>query len=754
VVHVGWDWNGSGALETDALSSYKFEYLRENARAFDGVATWHTFGSDLGERGEGGHVAGMYVSDDFFRVIGRSPSVGRAFLAEEQLPGGRDVAIVSDAYWRSRLGGEPNVIGRDVELSGRKWQIVGVMSADFGFPPAGSSTEILLPLRFRADPLDHGHNTPTIARLGDGITAAAAVADLGRVFSAMRLEHPGLFDAEGEQARLSDYRSIYLGDLRTMLWVLLAAVFVVLLISCANVANLLLARGTARRREMAIRATLGAGAGRIARQVLSESLVLAAVGGLLGLSIGVAGLRVLLRLAPSGLAGLEHVSVDGTVLLFTLSVSLVSGLLFGLVTAVPAMRVDLSGPVRDGQRTGASRRTGLARQALVVAESALAVMLLAGAGLLITSFAGMQHADLGFEARNLYTLQFGRTPSDYSEPARVWSLEQRLLERLSATPGVVAAAGTAVLPLTRGYNIPMTVQGRPEASEGGMEWRMVSRAYFDVMGIRLLRGRTFEEADIESGRPVVLINESFARRYWPDGDPLGANLLLGYYKGDLVMSGFEDPPREIIGIVSDVKERGPGEPARRTMYVVQSPHLNQLTAIPGFVIRAGPGVDVEALRSSAASVDPRLPLPDVQRADVLLRGVLANDRFNTFLMSVFAAIALALTAIGVFGVVSYTVKQRQSEIGVRVALGAGRGRVVAMSVWRGLQPLLVGLGLGIAFALALTRFMASMLHDVSATDPLTFAAVILVLVCAGLIACWIPARRAAGIDPVIALRSD
>ena len=754
VVHIGWNWNGGGNF-VDALSAYKFEYLRERARAFDGMATWRTFEADLGERGAGGRVAGMYVSDGFFRVIGRSPLVGRGFAADEQAVGGRDVAIVSEAFWRTRLGGEANVIGRDVELSGRSWQIVGVMPPDFEFPPSPSATNVLLPLRLgEADPRDQGHNTPVLARLGRGVTEAAAVVDLGRVFSSLRLQHAELFQGDSEAAELMDYRSIYLGDLQTMLWVLLGAVIVVLLISCANVSNLLLARGTARRREMAIRATLGAGMGRIARQVMSESLVLAVAGGLLGLSIGVGGLHVLLRLAPSGLAGLEHVVVDRTVLLFTLFVSVGSGLLFGLVAAVPAMRVDLAGSVRDGQRAGSSRGVGWSRQLLVAVEAALAVMLLAGAGLLISSLAGMRRADLGFDASGLYTLSFRRAPADYSEPARVWDVERRLLERMKATPGVLAAAGTAVLPVTRGWNIPMTVQGRPEASEGAVEWRMVSRDYFDAMGVRLVRGRVFDEADIESGRPVVVINESFARRYWPDGDPRGSHLLLGYLKGDLVMQGFEDPPREVIGIVADVKDRGPGEAVRRTMYVPHSAQLAQLKAIPGFVIRGSPLLDVERLRLAAASVDPRLPLPDIDRADALLSDALAQDRFNTFLMTVFAAIALLLTGIGVFGVVSWTVKQRRSEIGVRVALGAGRGRVVASSVWRGMVPLLAGLGAGVILALALTRFMASMLHDVSTTDPLTFGLVILVLAGTGLIACWIPARRAAAIDPVIALRAD
>ncbi len=749
ILFIGWDWNGAGNL-MGALSPLKFEYWREQNRSFEAVATWRSRTVGVGERGGAGQAALLLVSPDFLRVVGVQPRLGRGFSAAEDAAGGPAVAIITDNTWRGRLGGDPGAIGRSVILDGTSYQVIGVLPPTFAFP-LSDKPDVLVPLRLVVDPRDEGLNYEAMARLAPGVTRAAARADVQRITESFRAAYPGVETGQAERADVMDYGQLYLGGLQTTLWVLQGAVLLVLLIACANVANLLLARGTTRQREMAVRATLGAGRGRLARQVMSESLLLAAAGGTLGLALAAAGLRFIVGVAPAGIQRLDEVSVDASVLAFTSVTALITGLLFGLIAAFPAARVNLSRSIREGQRAGTSRRTGLGRAVLVGAEAALAMMLLAGAGLLITSFVKLRRTDLGFDAQQLTTLSFPRLPDAYRSTALTWSFEQQLLERLRSLPGVVAAADASTLPLTRGPNIPMTVEGRPDASEGAVEWRSVSPGYFDVLGIRIVRGRPVTEEDIRNQRPVVVISEALAQKYWPDQDPLGQRILIGVFRGKKVLPGFNDPPREIVGVSADMREAGPARRPLRTMFV---PHDVTGEGMPGFLVRVRGSVTADALRQAVQDVDRTMTVPELHSMTERLRANLAQDRFNTLLMGLFAGAALLLTAIGIYGVVSYTVRLRTPEIGVRLALGAQRGRVLRASMMRGMRPVLIGLAVGVGGALGLARFLTSMLHDVRPTDPVALSAVALLLALVALLASWLPSRRAARVDPMVALRFD
>jgi predicted permease len=754
VLNVGWVWGG-GSTVMGALSAYKLEYWRRHSRSFEAVATHRELETGLGERGEGGDVGMLRVTEDFFRVVGFHPRLGRAFTREEMTRGGPSVALVGDAFWRERLGGGAEVIGSEIVLGGVRYLVVGVMPPDFAFPPSAEYTDVLVPLALVADPGDNSHNYPVIVRLAPGVTRAAAEADLRRVMSQFEADHPELLQTPGQRPAMTDYFDMYLGPLQGVLWILLGAVAVVLLIACANVANLLLVRGTSRRRELAIRATLGAARGRIVRQALTESLLLATLGGAVGLILGGAGVKALIALAPIGIRRLEEVSVDGHVLLFTLLVTLLTGLLFGVIAALPAARVDLVSSIREGQRaagTSRSRRRG--RDLLVVTQAALAMMLLAAAALLINSFLRLRGTDLGFDPDPLVTVSFRRPPPSYTDPGRIISFEREFLARLARLPGVEIAAAASSFPLERGWNIPMTVEGRPDATEGGAQWRGVSPEYFEALGLRVVRGRAFTEAEVESGRPVIMLNESFAQRYFPDGDAIGQRIHVGYFKGEPISPGWNDPPREIVGIVSDMRESGPAGAAQRTMFVPHTQSPAGMMSVPRFLLRTRGPVAVEAINAAVLDVDPIMTVPTVRRLTDQLGATLAPARFSSLLMSLFAGAALVLTAIGIYGVVGYVVRQQTAEIGVRMALGAARRQVLLATLVRGMIPVVVGLVLGILGAIGISRFLSGMLYGVSATDPMTLLIVTVIIGSIAALACYIPARRAAGVHPMIALRSE
>ncbi len=755
LAYIGWQF-GNGGYNT-ALTAYKYDYFRRNAHVFEAVATYRGWGTELGEGELPEEVRGLRVTEGFFRVAGIEPTIGRAFLPREDRPGGGNVVVLGHGLWRSHFGSSRNVIGRTIRLGREPYTVIGVMPADFQFPPNPESTQFLVPYQLEPDPRDGGQNYMAWARLRPGLAQAQVATDLQSVSRQFGEEHPELMEGREVGARLASFTDIYVGDTAKTLWVLLGAVAFVLLIACVNVANLLLARSAGRRREMAIRTAIGAGRARITRQLLTESLLLATVAAVIGVVLGQWSLGSLLALAPSSLPRADEIGLDARVLAFTAAVAVAAGVVFGLAAATHATRSDIGGALRErAGRTEAGGARGRVRSLFAASEAALAMVLLSGAGLLVASFFRLRSVDPGLDPRNVVAVEFRRTPEDLASAQDVWRFERQVLDRVGALPGVESAATTSMLPLSGSqYNFPMTVVGDPEATRGDVQWRAISPAYFEAMGIDLIEGRPFTAVDRASSVPVAIVDETFARKYFKGQNPIGRRIDIGRYKGEEVIPDFDDPEREIVGVVADVHALGLGRDVTETMYVPSAQAPDEVGSLGALVVRgrSSPGLTSAVLREIRAA-EPQMPLPDVRPMSDVIGASMAQERFNTVLLGTFAGLALLLTMIGIYGVVSYSVRQRTGEIGIRVALGADRGRVVGMVIRQGMAPVAVGLAGGLAGALALTRLMGGLLYGVSPTDPLTLAIVAAVLSAVALLATYLPARRAARADPVIALRGE
>ncbi len=748
VERVGWNWDDKSPA-TPALAPFKFAYLRAHTAAFERLAAWTSPTYDVGAQG-GGSVTALRVSHDFFDVVGWRPSPGRAFTDDEQTPGGPAVAVITHACWVARFGSDAGVVASTIVLDDRRYRIVGVMPPAFEFPEVTSPVDVILPLALRADPGDLGANYSVIGRVRRGLDRAALQTDLERVFVTLRRERPEQFSGERERAVALSFGDINLAGVSRPLWLLLAGVGVVLLIACTNVANLLLARGTTRRQELAIRSALGASRARIVRQGITEGVVLAALGGVAGVALGQAGLHAFLQLAPAGISRIDQVRLDGVVLAFTAGIVLVTGVLFGLASTQLDRRRGASESVPLASRgtvsTPAGRRL---RQCLIGIEAALAMLLLVAAVLLSSAFYQLSRTDLGFDPHGLVAISFRRTPADFRDADRARATARALIERLSALPGVTGAATTTVAPLgERGYNIPMTVDGRPDLTEGAIEWRVVSDQYAGVMGLRLLAGRWITPDDISTQRPVTVVNASFAKRYWPDANPLGQRILIGVFRGER-RPGTNPVPLEIVGVVDDVRELGPIRPVRRTAYTPAT----GTAGIPTLLVRA-PGVPADALRGAVRQSDAALPDPIVSTFESRLSSRLVKDRLASGLAGLFAAVALALTAIGIYGIVSWVVRHATREIGLRMALGATRARVFRQVVWRGLLPVTAGLIVGGGAALAASSYFVGLVVGATRVSPGVMIAAAAALTLTAIVAACIPARRAIAIDPAVALRTD
>jgi predicted permease len=777
VVYLARAWT-SGATST-TLTAWKYDYFRRNTTIFEAVAMHRGWATAIGERGAGAEVRGLRASVEFFAVNGIDPAIGRAFSAEEDTPGGPPVVVLSDAVWRERFGADPGVLGGTVELGGEPHAIVGVMPAAFSFPELPAFTDFIVPYRATADVRDRGHNYTVRARLAAGVTRERAAAELAAVSEQFRTDHPDLLSRTEAGARIVDFADVHVGGTGTMLWLLLGAVGFVLLIASANVVNLLLVRSAARAREIAIRAAVGAGRGRIARQFLTENLLVGLVAALLGLLIGQWTLEILLALAPGGLVRPEQIAIMGEgglprageialdlrVLAATLAVGAGSGVLFGLAAAGYAP-TDPNATLRDGGsgRTGGPGARRL-RSTLAAAEVAIAVVLLAGAGLLLASLAKLTAVDAGFEPDGVMVLEFPRTPENYTVE-QIAGFEQRALERLRALPDVVAAGATSMLPLRGQFNFPMTIAGRPELTKSDVQWHAVSPGYFETLRVPIVLGRALTAADDAAGAtPVVLVNEAFARAYFGDADPIGQQVAIGQYEGQNVVDGFVDPPREIVGVVGDQRALGLRQAARETLYVprAQTPAIEPdalgpsgVWALGGIVVRTDDRVPLGSRVTDGIvrEADPNVPPPRVGTMSDVIGASLEEERFYTVLLGAFAALALTLAAIGIYGVVAFTVQQRTGEIGIRMALGADAHSVLALVLRQAMLPVLVGLGLGLAAALGLTRLLRGLLYETSATDPAIFAVVAVGLTAVGLVAALLPAKRAAGADPAMSLKRE
>jgi len=751
LVVVG-DAGGGGSVDNVGFAT--FQDLRDGNRTFAALAAIRSWQPTLAEEGDAERLPAMRVSWNYFAMLGVRPALGRDFLPEEDRPETWRVLLLSDSLWRRRFGADPSVLGRVVRMNDRDFRIVGVLPASF--EPLVSAryykaAEIWAPLGYDAT-LPYGcrscQHLKALGRLRAGVTRAQARADLDRIRRRLAAEHPA--DYPAGSMGIVPLREELSGGARPALLVLSGAVGFVLLIACANVANLLLARALRRSREIAIRSALGAGRWRLMRQLLAESLLLAAAGGAVGTAVASASLQGLSRLAPASLPRLDQVRMDPRVLGFAALVSLATGLLFGLVPALKLSRPDLRGPLSSDSVSVAGGSAPRARRLLVVADLALALMLLAGAGLMLKTLGRLLQVDPGFRPDRVLSLQFSLIGDAYAEDPAVVALQDRLLERVRALPGVEWAALAGQIPLGgNGDRFGFHVEGRGAANPAedlSAERYSVTPDYFRVMGIALARGRLITAVDRAGAVPVVVISETTARRIFPAEDPLGRRVRIGDVK-----SG---PWRTIVGIVGDVRHADLAEVPTPQMYLSQAHVTDSYLVLTVKAATSRPETLAGPIRRILRDLDPGVPIYDVATMNDRVSSSVAARRFVTRLLAGFAGLAVILAAIGLYGVISYALGQRTREIGVRIALGASRADILRLVLGSAAFTVIAGLAGGLAATLATTRLLRALLFEVSPYDPATLALAVAALAAVALAAHWLPARRASKIDPMAALRAE
>jgi len=740
-----WIWGRFSLGNQASVSPPDFLDYRAQNHSFERLAAMFPFASfNITGDGEPERVAGARVTADFFQTLGVAPIEGRDFVPEEEQPGNNRVALISRSLWSRRFGADPAIIGQSVLLDGENYVVIGVIPDNSAMP---AQAHIWTPLTFD-DPemkVRRFHFLRPIARLRPGISLDQAKAELDSIAGSLEQQYPESNTTWG--LRLVALKDQIVGDVRTPLIVLLGAVGFVLLIACANVANLLLARATSRQKEMAIRAALGAGRRRIIRQLMTESVVLSVAGGALGLLLAIWGTRVIVAAMPDNIPRTGEITIDSNVMLFTIALSLLTGLLFGLAPAIQASKSDLHNSLKEGSKGQSSGvRHNRTRSVLVVAEVALALVLLTGVALLVQSFQRLQQVDTGFNTENLLTMRIALSQSKYSEEGKARVFFDDLLRRVSTLPGVVSSGITTELPFgAGGGDTYFTIEDRPFADPNQKVTARnprVSSGFMQTMGMQLLRGRHFTEQDTQGELHTVIINETFAQRFFNDEDPVGKRLIIDMGQSFTC---------EIVGVARDVKQYSLAEDGREVMYL---PSLEVGGA--SLVIRAtnNPSALVAAVQNQIKAIDKDQPVSQVSTMDQLLANSVAEPRFRTLLLLLFAIVALLLASIGIYGVMSYTVTQRTREIGIRMALGAQRSDVLKLVVRQAVTLTLAGVGLGVIAAFGLTRLIESLLFEVTASDPLTFVVVSMLLTSVALLASYIPARRATKVDPMAALRYE
>ncbi len=746
-------------------SPAKFAHWRAQSSVVELVSVYRSntlnwTGNDTPEQ-----LKAAQVSRDYFALFGAQLAAGRPFTTEEDQPRGPRVAMISEALWERRFARQPAILNQSIQLGGEPHAIVGVVSASFDVRDFGDQPDVWTPFQLEPNAVDQGHYFTAAGRLKPGVSLEQAQARLKLSADDYRRKFPDALQPN-QSFSVQTLQESLVGEYRSSLYVLLASVSMVLLIACANVANLLLARAIGRRREIAIRAALGADRARIVRQLLTESLLLATAGAVLGTALGFAAIRALLFVNTAGLPRVGEngamVGMDGRVLLFTAALTVLTAVLFGLFPALQVTRVELASTLKEsGSRLGSGFRQNKTRSALVIAEVALAVVLLTGAALLIRTSLALANVNPGYQTANVLTLRMSLAGNRYTTSAAIETLARDGVERIRALPGVLAASATCCVPLQGGYGLPFQVVGRAldkSPFHGGGGWHASSPGYFDVFQIPVLKGRVFNERDNAAGQPVVVINQAMAKRYWPDSDPLADRIWIG--KG--VMSELAaEQPRQIIGIVGDVRDGGLNRDPQPTMYL---PNAQVPDALNALNVRITPLAWVVRTANDPMSLSPAiqeqlrqasgLPLSDIRSmTDVVSRST-SRQRFNMLLMSVFAGAALLLAAIGVYGLMAYSVQQRTQEIGIRLALGAETSQVRGMVIRQGLLLAALGAGLGAAASFGLSRFIRAFLFGVEASDPAVMVAVPVLLTLTALAAVWFPAVRATRINPLDALRYE
>jgi predicted permease len=762
VVHLFRTVRGETSMRISWMAYPEIDDIRAMNQTLAHVAAvWQRLAVLYG-RGEPTPISAASVSASYFRLFGVRPALGRFFLPEEGELGHAPVVVLSYGFWQSTYGGDPGVVGKTIDLDGTLYTVVGVAPADFEDPFGDRALWRARPPDWDAASLSRfNHSWRGIARLRDGVTVEQAQADQDRIWRYLAEEYPDEHGEEGVQ--LVAAREYVVGSVRATVVVLLGAVGLVLLIACANVANLLLSRTLMRSREVALRAALGAGGGRIIRQLLTEVCLLFLLGGLVGLGFAWVGTDSLLALGGAELPRLSAIRIDGTVLGFTLGISLLTGVVFGLTAAYPAIRSDLASALKVGGRsTTGGRESQRLRGALVVAEIALSLVLLAGGGLLLKSLWKLGQVDPGFRAENVLTLRLVPRSGDYPEHGQVTRLYEGVLDRVVSLPGVRVAGAINFLPMTGGQNCEFVWRDdrpfpTPEESAGYegprcLEVRVVSPDYFRAMGVTVVRGRGFTAQDDEAGSPVAVINEAAAAIGFPSEELVGKRVTL-YETRDWL----PNVSRELVGVVRNVRQIGLAVDPVPAMYV---PHAQELD--PGrrwsmaLTLRTegDPTEMAEDVRAAVWQVDENFTISAVQTMAAVMSRSVAGPRFRTVLLVIFGAVALLLSAVGVAGVVGYAVSQRVPEIGLRMALGAQHRDIYAAVMRQGVRLTGLGLLLGLVGGLAITRVLSGLLYGISASDPLTFVAVCILMVLIALLAIWIPARNALRVDPVEALNTE
>jgi predicted permease len=743
---------GTWELESgdiDAVTALVFEYWKDHSSSFEAVAGYSGINSGFNLAGgtEPERVRGLQVSEGFFRVLGIEPAIGRGFLEEEDRPGFPPVVVVSDGLWRSYFGSDPTLIGKEVQVNGRSRTVVGILPPSFQFE---APIDVLLPLQLKADVRDDGQNTGLIARLRPDVSRDQAQAEVEQLLPEFRREYPTHLQAGERGMLLVGYQQSVVGDVGKTLWLLFGAVGFVLLIACANVANLLLARASARRGEIAIRIALGASRWRLMRQMLTESWLLALAGSFAGLLVALWGVPALLAFTPRKLPRFQEIGLDHEAVLFAVAASLVTSLLFGIVPAWRATRLDVNEAIKSASsRSTAGRLDSRVRGLLVISEVALSIVLLIGAALLIESFIKLRAVSLGFDPNQVTTAQASLTSQRYRTTSQVWAFEQQVLDRLSSLPGVVAVATASNVPLERGLRMGVGIESEGKRVVQTVWVRAISPQYFRALKIPIVSGREFSDADSQTSALVVIANETLARRFWPDHDAVGEHISR------------QSNALQIVGVAGDVREMALDQAVEPTIYIPAAQMPDGLMAamnrwfLTSWIVRATGPVDLTAaLQQAMKEADPQMPIANVRPMTQVIASSVASQQFILLLMGVFAGLALVLTAVGIYGVLSYQVSQRTNEIGIRMALGAGAGDVLRLIVSQGLRLTLIGVAIGAAAAYGLTRLIAHLLFGVSATDPVTFLVVAVLLTGVALGACFVPARRATKVDPLVALRYE
>jgi predicted permease len=739
----------------------EFHFYQRQTSVFKDVAAYDNAGPGFnlsGDRPEQLH--GIHVTEGYFRVYGAPVMLGRTFTPQEDSPHGGNVVVLSYGLWQRKFGGNPAIVGKSLSLGNEPYTIVGVIGKEFVSDP---QADMWLPFQFEPASNDMNHFFQVAGMLKPGVTVEQANAQLMAAAPQYHRDFPETDPKQ--QFAVGSLRDSIIGDARNSLLVMLGAVGMVLLIACANVANLLLVRATGRKREFAIRSALGAGRGRIVRQLLTESVMLSVTGGILGLGLGFIGVRALLAISPAGLPRIGEdgsaIGIDWRVLAFTLVVSLLTGILFGLFPAINAARSDLNSTLKESSnRSGTGFRQGRARSLLVISEVSLALVLLIGAALLIRTFIALHGVGPGFDSHNVLTMEMSLNGDRYQKTAGVAQLLRDGRERLNAIPGVEISASAYWLPIDVEDAMPFQILGRPVQKDCCFnKWMSVTPGYLSLFKIPIVRGRDFTEND-KAGTPgVVLINEAMAKKLWPNDDPVGQHIMCGQGVGP-EMEG--EPERQIIGIVGDSHNSGLGQPADPMMMVpiaqVPDGYAAAYSAIqPLFWLvrtHGDPHQAIPAVTEQLRVASKGFPVAHIRTMDEVMGRSTARQSFNMLLLTIFGVVALVLAAIGIYGLMAYSVEQRTQEMGIRMALGADRGTIRKLVVWHGMRLALIGVALGIAAAFGLTRFLASFLYGVKSVDPMAFIAVPLILTAVALLAVWLPATRASKVDPMQALRAE